>query len=45
MKGEATVVQLYEKRFAESLGRLKIYAEADENTDAYRVGLARVRKQ
>jgi len=45
MKGEPTVIQLYEKRFTESLARLKIYAEAVENTDAYRVGLVRVQKQ
>jgi len=45
MKGEPTITQLYEKRFTESLTRLKIYAEAVENTDAYRVGLTRVQKQ
>tara|TARA_R100000231_G_C5315567_1_gene161837 strand:- start:653 stop:1297 length:645 start_codon:yes stop_codon:yes gene_type:complete len=45
MKGEPTIIQLYEKRFTESLTRLKIYAEAVENTDAYRVGLTRVQKQ
>ena len=45
MKGEPTVIQLYEKRFTESLARLKIYAEAVENTDAYRVGLVRIQKQ
>tara|TARA_A100001201_G_scaffold55541_2_gene53960 strand:+ start:964 stop:1608 length:645 start_codon:yes stop_codon:yes gene_type:complete len=45
MKGEPTVIQLYEKRFTESLARLKVYAEAVENTDAYRVGLVRIQKQ
>lgn len=45
MKGEPTITQLYEQRFVESLTRLKLYAEAVENTDAYRVGLTRVQKQ
>ena len=44
MKGEPTIIQLYEKRFVESLTRLKIYAEGVENTDAYRIGLTRVQK-
>jgi len=45
MKGEPPVIQLYEKRFVEAVTRLKIYAEGVENTDAYRVGLTRVKKQ
>lgn len=45
MKGEPTIIQLYEKRFVEAVTRLKIYAEGVENTDAYRVGLTRVQKQ
>ena len=45
MKGEPTITQLYDQRFVESLTRLKLYAEAVENTDAYRVGLTRVQKQ
>tara|TARA_B100001287_G_scaffold66892_1_gene54698 strand:- start:8065 stop:8709 length:645 start_codon:yes stop_codon:yes gene_type:complete len=45
MKGEPTVIQLYEKRFVEAVTRLKIYAEGVENTDAYRAGLTRVQKQ
>ena len=39
MKGEQDVMAMYEKRFMESLARLKDYGEARENTDAYRRGL------
>ncbi len=39
MKGEPDMMQLYERRFIEELGRIKDLAEARENTDAYRVGL------
>jgi hypothetical protein len=39
MKGEADLLQLYNGRFGESLGRIKDLAESRENTDAYRVGL------
>ena len=39
MKGEQDVMGAYEKRFQESLMRLKDFAEARENTDAYRKGL------
>jgi len=39
MKGEADVMKLYNDRFLESLSRLKDYAEARENSDAYRRGL------
>jgi len=39
MKGEQDVLGAYEKRFQESLMRLKDFAEARENTDAYRKGL------
>ena len=39
MKGEQDVMAMYDKRFMESLSRLKYFAEARENTDAYRRGL------
>jgi len=39
MKGEKDIMDLYNGRFVESLGRLKDLAEARENTDAYRTGL------
>ena len=39
MKGEQDVMAMYDKRFMESLARLKDYGEARENTDAYRRGL------
>lgn len=39
MKGDAQLLATYEKRFEESLMRLKTFAEARENTDAYRKGL------
>ena len=39
MKGEQDVLAMYDKRFAESLSRLKDYGEARENTDSYRRGL------
>lgn len=42
MKGETDLIQLYEGRYAESLGRLKDLAEARENDDAYRQGLPRM---
>jgi hypothetical protein len=45
MKGDPSVIQMYEKRFVEAVTRLKMYAEGVENTDAYRVGLTRVPKQ
>ena len=45
MKGEADLIQLYTARFTEAMSRLKIYGEAQENTDAYREGLVRVPKQ
>ena len=45
MKGENDLLQLYTARFTEALSRLKIYAEAKENTDAYREGLVRVPNQ
>jgi len=38
MKGEADLVALYEKRFAEALVGLKMLGEAKEVTDEYRVG-------
>jgi|TARA_R100001443_G_scaffold1453_1_gene5390 hypothetical protein len=45
MKGESDLLQLYTARFTEAISRLKIYAEAKENTDAYREGLVRVPNQ
>ena len=39
MKGEADILQNYEKRFMEQMGMLKDLAEARENTDAYSEGL------
>ena len=45
MKGENDLLQLYTARFTEAISRLKIYAEAKENTDAYREGLVRTRNQ
>ena len=45
MKGESDLIQLYTARFTEAISRLKIYGEAQENTDAYREGLVRVPKQ
>ena len=41
MKGEADVMQLYERRFMEEVSRLKDLGEARENADAYRQGLPR----
>ena len=45
MKGETDLIQLYTARFTEAISRLKLYAEGQENTDAFREGLVRVRKQ
>jgi|TARA_X000001382_G_scaffold95319_1_gene69779 hypothetical protein len=39
MKGEKDMMDLYNGRFIESLGRVKDLAEARENADAYRQGL------
>ena len=39
MKGEPDIMKLYSERFLEALSRLKDYAEARENTAAYRRGL------
>ena len=41
MKGEADVMQLYERRFMEEVSRLKDLGESRENNDAYRQGLPR----
>ena len=41
MKGEGDMLQQYEKRFMDQLGRLKDYGEARENEDAYKLGLPR----
>ena len=45
MKGESDLLQLYTARFTEAMSRLKVYGEAQENTDAYREGLVRIPKQ
>tara|TARA_R100001460_G_scaffold48870_1_gene87046 strand:+ start:1123 stop:1767 length:645 start_codon:yes stop_codon:yes gene_type:complete len=45
MKGESDLIQLYTARFTEAMSRLKVYGEAQENTDAYREGLVRIPKQ
>ena len=45
MKGETDLLQLYTARFTEAMSRLKVYGEAQENTDAYREGLVRIPKQ
>lgn len=39
MKGEPDVIQNYTQQFVNSLGQLKNYGEAIEDTDAYRTGL------
>ena len=39
MKGEQDIIQNYLLQFQESIGRLKNYGEAIEDTDAYRTGL------
>ena len=44
MKGEQDMAQMYEIRYQESLARLKDYAEARENSDAYRRGLPERRR-
>ena len=44
MKGETDMLQLYIARYAESIQRLKNYADGVENTDAYREGLVRATK-
>ena len=41
MKGEGDMLQQYEKRFMDQLGRLKDFGEARENDDAYKLGLPR----
>ena len=38
MKGEADVLQNYEKRFAESISSLKMFGESREVNDQYRTG-------
>jgi hypothetical protein len=44
MKGDSDLMQMYEGRYQESLARLKDYAEARENSDAYRRGLPERRR-
>ena len=41
MKGENDLIQLYTSRYAESLARLKNYAEGRNYSDSYRDGLVR----
>jgi len=45
MKGEPDLIALYEKRFAEALVGLKMFGEAKEVTDEYRVGKVIRQKQ
>ena len=45
MKGEADVLQMYDKRFQESLMGLKLFGESKENTQDYRVGRVILPKQ
>tara|TARA_R110002074_G_scaffold108335_1_gene233805 strand:- start:18 stop:665 length:648 start_codon:yes stop_codon:yes gene_type:complete len=45
MKGEADLLSLYTQRYGEAISRLKVYGEGQENNDAYRDGLPRVRRQ
>jgi len=44
MKGEADMMQQYEKRFTDQLMRLKDLGEARENEDAYKAGLPRAQR-
>lgn len=43
MKGEQDLIAMYDKRFNESIVRLKNFGEGREEIDAYRDGLIRVR--
>ena len=45
MKGEADLLKVYDSRLVEALSRLKVYGEGQENVDAYRDGLPRVKRQ
>ena len=45
MKGEADVLQEYEKRFAEAMVSVKMLGESKENRDEYRDGQVRRDKQ
>jgi len=45
MKGEADMLALYTQRYGEAISRLKVYGEGQENSDAYRDGLPRVKRQ
>ena len=45
MKGEADLLKVYDSRLIEALSRLKVYGEGQENVDAYRDGLPRVKRQ
>jgi hypothetical protein len=39
MKGEADMMQQYEKRFAEAIMGMKMFGESKEVTDEYRTGM------
>ena len=45
MKGESDILQMYDKRFQESLVGLKLFGESKENTQDYRVGRVNLPKQ
>jgi len=45
MKGEADILNLYDKRFQESIIGLKLLGESKENTQEYRVGRVNLPKQ
>jgi hypothetical protein len=42
MKGETDLLQLYSSRYGEAISRLKVYGEAQENSDAFRDGLIKI---
>jgi len=42
MKGEADVLEMYEKKYAEGMGRLKMLGDGKNRRDAYRDGQVRV---
>ena len=44
MKGEPDVMNMYEKRFLESLGRLKSLAEGENTVDNYTEGAVRINR-
>ena len=44
MKGEPDVMNMYEKRFLEALGRLKSLAEGENTVDNYTEGAVRINR-